>query len=229
MSVIKCVLSRLIFLISFWCYCRLGVDGCQQCSGADDDADDASYGHDDGDRRRLTYGYDTGYKGSYMTFTITAEVAPDEDPMDVIDTVESDLNAYFLDGRTSCHDWMTNAVALGEEVPEGTHVYFSQTVVDNDSVHISRPGDFLDHHYNSNSNVRIGVWVGGSVAFLAVALMTTYGVKSFRQQRTVSGGDDNADRQQVQVDGITLNPLSESVTEGTSSEMSQDDSSDKEV
>jgi hypothetical protein len=62
-----------------------------------------------------------------------------------------------------------------------------------------------------------------------VALMTTYGVKSFRQQRTVSGGDDNADRQQVQVDGITLNPLSECVTEGTSSEMSQDDSSDKEV
>lgn len=182
------------------------ADGCTQCTGADDDSDDMSYGHDDigGGVRRLTYDYSTGYKGSFLTFTITAEVAPEEDPLDVVDSVENDLNAYFADGANACHTWVYAARDLGVYIAEGTHVYFSETEVENDSVHISRPGDYIDHHYNNNKAVRIGVWVLASVAGLALMVSAKYGVRAYRERHTSNVVEDVVQQE----GGITMNPLS---------------------
>jgi hypothetical protein len=61
-------------------------EGCQQCTGVDDDDDTASYSHNDesgGDRRQMS-GYDSGYEGAYLTFTVTAQVPTGEDPLVVM-------------------------------------------------------------------------------------------------------------------------------------------------
>jgi len=196
---------------------RLGADGCSQCTGSDDDTDDNDYGHDDGigGGRRLTYDYSTGYEGSFMSFTIMAEVAPDEDPLDVVNSVENDLNAYFVDGANACHTWVYAARDLGVYIAEGTHVYFAETEVESDSVHISRPGDYLDHHYNNNEAVRIGVWVGASVAGLALMVSAKYGVTAYQKRHTIDVSKDVVEQE----GGITMNPLSTAAAGGVGSEV----------
>jgi hypothetical protein len=167
---------------------RLDGDGCNQCTGTDDDGD-VSYGHDDTiepiagaveARRQLNQGYIDGYVGAELKFTVTAPVPAGEDPLEVMAAVESGIVNYFADEDESCSTWVTRARALGADVDEDTHVAFSEPRVEEDSVHISRPGDFLNHHYNSNSDVRLGVWLGVSVAGIALMVSARYGAKAYR-------------------------------------------------
>lgn len=188
-------------------------EGCQQCTSTDDDDDDVSYSHIDdvdGNRRKLT-GYDSGYEGAYLTFTVTSEVPDGEDPIAVMDEVEGLVVNYFADVDTSSSTWMARARALGADLPDDTRVVFSTPEVKEDSVHISRPGDFINHHYNTNSNVRIGTWIGASLAGLAMVLSAKYGVKAYRLQRDATELEQEKASEWANIEetagDITLNPL----------------------
>jgi hypothetical protein len=188
-------------------------EGCQQCTGVDDDDDTASYSHNDesgGDRRQMS-GYDSGYEGAYLTFTVTAQVPTGEDPLVVMNEVEGLIVEYFSDVDESSSTWLARAKALGADIPEDTRIIFSEPEVENDSIHISRPGDFIDHHYNSNSNVRVGTWVGASLAGLALVLSAKYGVKAYRLQHDAAELEKEKASEWANIEeaegDVTLNPL----------------------
>jgi hypothetical protein len=223
-----------VYVSTCVCVYRLGSGGCNQCTGSDDDADDFSYyGHNDDDTRRLMtndissgsssgsssssassstseYDYDSGYEGSFMIFNITAEVALDEDPVTVIEAIENDLNEYFSDGVTSCHTWVERTRALGGDLPDGYHIYFSDTEVKSDSVHVSKPGDYLTHHYSNNEAVRIGVWVSVVVASVALIATVKYGVSVYSNRQSSSEDCTSVATTVVdQESGVTMNPIAE--------------------
>jgi hypothetical protein len=189
-------------------------DGCNQCTGTDDDDDTSSYSHDDTItpvNRRLQYDYGNGYVGTELTFTITAQVPAGENPLVVMGNVESDIDAYFADQDAASETWVTRALALGADIEEGTHIVFEKPMVEEDSVHISRPGDFIDHHYSSNSNVRFGAWIGASVAGLAFVMSAKYGVKAYMLKRDADEVEEEKAAEWANVEetagDITLNPL----------------------
>lgn len=192
---------------------RLSGDGCSQCTGADDDNDDNDYGHDDGigGNRRLTYGYDDGYVGSFMTFTVTAQVPVGEDPITVMNEVEGHIVQYFTNSDVASSTWVARAAAEGADIPEDTHIVFAEPEVENDSVHISRPGDFIDHHYNGNSNVRIGTWIGASLAGVALIVSAKYGLQAYRLKRDATEIEEEKAAEWANMEeaagDITLNPL----------------------
>mmetsp|Transcript_22981 Transcript_22981/g.38899 ORF Transcript_22981/g.38899 Transcript_22981/m.38899 type:complete len:320 (-) Transcript_22981:316-1275(-) len=191
---------------------RLDVDGCTQCTGTDDDDDNAYYSHDDGigGNRRLN-AYDDGYVGAYMTFTVTAQVPVGEDPIAVMNEVEGHIVQYFSNGDTASSTWVARALAQGADIPEDTQIVFSEPVVESDSVHISRPGDFIDHHYHGNSNVRIGAWIGASLAGVALLVSAKYGVKAYRLKRDATEIEEEKAAEWANMEeaagDITLNPL----------------------
>mmetsp|Transcript_826 Transcript_826/g.1853 ORF Transcript_826/g.1853 Transcript_826/m.1853 type:complete len:302 (-) Transcript_826:332-1237(-) len=174
---------------------RLGK-GCQQCTAKDDDDDDMTYGRDDdnGERRQL-YDYDSGYEGSEMSFTITADVAPGEDPMSVVESVEADLNDFFVDGVTSCHTWVTSSRSMGLDLEEGFHIFFSETEVEPDSVHVSGEND---------EGVAIAIYALSAVAVVCSALSAFYVMKVHRQRQDAS---DLASKTVEPEGGIIMNPL----------------------
>jgi hypothetical protein len=201
---------------------RLEGDGCQQCSGTDDDDDDASYSHADDDnavgqtRRRLggvdaVVADESGHQSALLTYTITAGVPDGEDPLIVMNGVEGLIVEFFADKENARNAWISKANSLGASIPEDTHIFFTEPEVENDSIHISRPGDFIDHHYNSNSNVRVGTWVGASLAGLALVLSAKYGVKAYRLQHDAAELEKEKASEWANIEeaegDVTLNPL----------------------
>lgn len=170
--------------------CATASSGCNQCSGADDDKNDDDEimlddDGDDDDNRRLssssgTGGGDSKTKGSLLTYSITAYFPDDEDPGTVINDVESILVDFFADEQSASAALIEKARALGVDVSEDTQVTFSEPVVDNNSVSISRPDDFMTHHYNSNSNVRLGTWIAAGLAGVGLMVSAKYGMKAYQ-------------------------------------------------
>jgi hypothetical protein len=164
--------------------------GCNQCSGSDDDDlnDVASHnddgGGDDDDtgglRRRLTYVEGGEKQGTILTYTVSANMEEDEDPLAVMAEIEDQIALFFADEENARATWVNKARELGSDMPEDTQVIFSSPEVEDDSVHISRPGDFLDHHYNSNSKVRYGTWIGAGLAGIGLMVSAKYGMKAYQ-------------------------------------------------
>lgn len=180
----------------------------------DDDTEYSSYSREDdghGDRRRLTFNYDEGYEGAFLTFTVTAQVPSGQDPVGVMADVEGLIEAHFVDQEASSADWLARAAALGADIPADTHIVFAEPHVESDSVHVSRPGDFIDHHYHSNGNVRIGAWIGASLAGVALVLSAKYGMKAYGLQRDASEIEQKKATEWANVEEVggdmTQNPL----------------------
>jgi hypothetical protein len=178
----------------------------------DDSEEPTSYGHDDARRLQIGSGM-----GTLLTYTITAEVPSRGDPIDVMDKIERNLFSFFGDEEMARRTWITKARAHGLDIDEDTPMTFSEPAVKEDSVSINRPADFMTHHYNSNGSVRLGTWLGASVAGLALVISAKYGFQAFRLKREedVLAADNAAEWANVdegEGGDVTMNPLGGSPT-----------------
>ena len=210
---------------------RLSSDGCIQCSGADDDDDDAVINldddqgddqgddhSDDDDQRRLssvravTTTEDSDQLGAIVTYTITAEFDEGEDPIALMTDIENQIVLFFANADNNAGAlWLARARELGVDLPEGTQVTFSEPAVDDDSGQVTKPSDFIDHHYHGNSNVRIGTWIGAGLACMGVMVSAKYGLKAYKLKHEADVIEQKKATEWANVEEtageLTLNPL----------------------
>jgi hypothetical protein len=188
------------------------TDGCDQCSGEDDDYVANPYdGTDEPFDVSSADDVSGGGLGAVLSYTITAQFPDGEDPLAVMNEVEDRIIQFFSDKENARVTWITKARELGSDIPEDTQVIFSSPEVEEDSVHISRPGDFLDHHYSSNSNVRLGTWIGAAVAGVGLMMSAKYGMKAYQLKHGADVIEQEKAAEWANVEEaageITMNPL----------------------
>lgn len=199
---------------ALWIYIIINIynirlqDGCNQCTGADDDQGDDDFGHLDDDRRRLDYNYyndEVGVeevkKESLLEYSVTADVPDGEDPIAIMNAVEIDLEDFFKDEENARVTWITKARELGSLISEDAQVTFSAPVVNDDSIVVTSREDSEDKDY-----VLVGIVIGVCVvSIVMMAMSAKYGQKVFKSKH-------GADVMEQEKGGeVTMNPLGDSV------------------
>lgn len=192
-------------------------DYCDQCSGSDDDGADDDFNLDDSlddlehqPVMSVLYGEDDNML-TILTYSITAELSDGDDPLSVMNTIEGQIELFFADKENARLAWITKARELGSDIPEDAQVTFSEPVVVTESIEVSHPHEFIDRHYHSNSNVRLGTWVAAGIAFVALVVSANYGMKAYKLKHGADVIEQEKAAEWANVEEtageLTMNPL----------------------